>query len=83
MTDTERLDWLEHTVLSALPDATVVLRAWFSKPGDIPDHFGIEIGTSFGEEDYVGEKTLREMIDIAAKDFIQGTYTDRRIRGEF
>lgn len=58
MTDTARLDWLER--MAQRGDGSVMLTAWFSKPGDAPDGFDVGIHPETGMQEF---PTLREAID--------------------
>lgn len=63
-TDSERLDWLEETILNAKPQTSVTISAWWV--GEKLDHFGMTIGNKF-EEDFMGALSLRDLIDDAIR----------------
>lgn len=58
MIDTDRLNWLERMVLRG--DGSVMLTAWFSKVGDVPDGFDIGIRPEAGMQEF---PSLRDAID--------------------
>lgn len=67
MTDAERLDWLEAEIRRMAnrgEHARVVLLAWYSKPGDVPDGYAVASGDDdVNPDEHV---SLRAAIDAAA-----------------
>lgn len=66
MNDSERIDWLEKAIRDVPLGgyAVVVISAWYSKPGDTPDGWAVNVGELHpGLEE---EPTLRDAIDAAA-----------------